>query len=154
MTKYALKAMEVNNYGRVLHLASIAGKEGNPNMAGYSSTKAGVIGLVKGIGKEYAETGYYDQRHCPGSDQYGSESANCSGTISLYDRQNTHETAGHGCGSSGTGGLDCFGRSQFHHRLHLRFIGRAGNVLTVRLFSPATSDFRSTTCFRPEKNKF
>ena len=57
MTKYAIKAMEPNNYGRILHLASIAGKEGNPFMAGYSSMKAGVIGLVKGIGKEYAETG-------------------------------------------------------------------------------------------------
>ncbi|GAA4395469.1 SDR family NAD(P)-dependent oxidoreductase [Nibrella viscosa] len=57
MTKYAIKVMEKQNYGRILHLASIAGKEGNPFMAGYSATKAGVIGLVKGIGKEYAETG-------------------------------------------------------------------------------------------------
>ncbi len=57
MTKYAIKAMEKNNYGRILLLASIAGKEGNPFMAGYSSMKAGVIGLVKGIGKEYAQTG-------------------------------------------------------------------------------------------------
>ena len=57
MTKYAIKAMEKNNYGRILLIASIAGKEGNPFMAGYSSMKAGVIGLVKGIGKEYAQTG-------------------------------------------------------------------------------------------------
>lgn len=57
MTKYAIKAMEPNNYGRILLLASIAGKEGNPFMVGYSSMKAGVIGLVKGVGKEYAETG-------------------------------------------------------------------------------------------------
>ena len=57
MTRYAIKAMEANNYGRILLLASIAGKEGNPFMAGYSSMKAGVIGLVKGIGKEYAQTG-------------------------------------------------------------------------------------------------
>jgi 2-dehydro-3-deoxy-L-rhamnonate dehydrogenase (NAD+) len=57
MTKYAVKAMEKYNYGRILLLASIAGKEGNPFMTGYSSTKAGVIGLVKGIGKEYAKTG-------------------------------------------------------------------------------------------------
>lgn len=57
MTKYAVKAMEKNNYGRILLLASIAGKEGNPFMVGYSATKAGVIGLIKGIGKEYAETG-------------------------------------------------------------------------------------------------
>lgn len=57
MTKYAIKEMERNNYGRILLIASIAGKEGNPFMAGYSSMKAGVIGLVKGIGKEYAQTG-------------------------------------------------------------------------------------------------
>ena len=57
MTKYTIKAMEPNNYGRILLLASIAGKEGNPFMVGYSSMKAGVIGLVKGVGKEYAETG-------------------------------------------------------------------------------------------------
>lgn len=57
MTKHAIKTMEKNNYGRILLIASIAGKEGNPFMAGYSSMKAGVIGLVKGIGKEYAQTG-------------------------------------------------------------------------------------------------
>ena len=57
MTKFAVKVMEKNNYGRILLLASMAGKEGNPFMAGYTAMKAGVIGLVKGIGKEYAETG-------------------------------------------------------------------------------------------------
>lgn len=56
MVKYAVKVMEKHNYGRILLIASIAGKEGNPFMAGYSSMKAGVIGLVKGIGKEYADT--------------------------------------------------------------------------------------------------
>jgi len=56
-TKFVLPSMKKNNYGRILLIASIAGKEGNPFMAGYSATKAGVIGLVKGIGKEYAETG-------------------------------------------------------------------------------------------------
>jgi NAD(P)-dependent dehydrogenase (short-subunit alcohol dehydrogenase family) len=57
MTKYTLKTMEKYNYGRILLIASIAGKEGNPFMVGYSSMKAGVIGLVKGVGKEYATTG-------------------------------------------------------------------------------------------------
>lgn len=57
MTKYTAKAMEKYNYGRILLIASIAGKEGNPFMTGYTSMKAGVIGLVKGIGKEYAQTG-------------------------------------------------------------------------------------------------
>lgn len=57
MTKYSVQLMEKNNYGRIVLIASIAGKEGNPGMVGYSSTKSGVIGLVKGVGKEYAETG-------------------------------------------------------------------------------------------------
>jgi len=57
MTKYTIKVMEKNNYGRILLMASMAGKDGNPFMAGYTVMKAGVIGLVKGIGKEYAETG-------------------------------------------------------------------------------------------------
>ena len=57
LTKYAIQAMLPRNYGRVLMLASMAGKDGNPGMVGYASAKAGVIGLVKAIGKEYAETG-------------------------------------------------------------------------------------------------
>ena len=57
MTKYGLSPMLEQNYGRILLFASIAGKDGNPGMCGYSSTKAGVIGLTKGVGKEYAETG-------------------------------------------------------------------------------------------------
>ena len=57
MAKYALKAMEPAGYGRILLIASIAGKEGNPGMVGYSATKAGVIGLVKGVGKEFAQSG-------------------------------------------------------------------------------------------------
>lgn len=53
--KYAVAAMEKNGYGRILLISSIAGKEGNPGMCGYSSMKAGVTGLVKGIAKEYAQ---------------------------------------------------------------------------------------------------
>lgn len=57
ITKYSLKAMSPNNYGRILLVASVAGKEGNAGMAAYSASKAGVIGLVKATGKEYAESG-------------------------------------------------------------------------------------------------
>jgi 3-oxoacyl-[acyl-carrier protein] reductase len=49
--------MRERGYGRILHVASIAGKEGNAGMAAYSASKAGLIGLVKVMGKEYAETG-------------------------------------------------------------------------------------------------
>lgn len=46
-----------NSYGRILHLASIAGKEGNAGMLAYSASKAAVIGMTKVQGSEYAETG-------------------------------------------------------------------------------------------------
>ena len=45
------------DYGRVVNIASVAGKEGNPRMAPYSATKAAVIGLTKSVGKELARTG-------------------------------------------------------------------------------------------------
>ena len=57
ITKYAIENMLPRNYGRILLIASIGGKEGNPGMAGYATSKSGVMGLVKSIGKEYAETG-------------------------------------------------------------------------------------------------
>lgn len=56
IAKYTLQVMQKTGNGRILLIASIAGKEGNPGMVGYSSTKAGVIGLVKGIAKEFAAT--------------------------------------------------------------------------------------------------
>ncbi len=56
VTKYVLQVMKKTGNGRLLLIASIAGKEGNPGMIGYSSTKAGVIGLVKGVAKEFADT--------------------------------------------------------------------------------------------------
>ncbi len=56
-SKYVLPYMLEQNYGRVLHIASIAGKEGNAGMIAYSSSKAAVIAMTKVQGKEYAETG-------------------------------------------------------------------------------------------------
>ncbi len=55
--KAVLPRMLQNNYGRILHIASIAGKEGNAGMLAYSASKAAVIGMTKVQGKEYAETG-------------------------------------------------------------------------------------------------
>ena len=46
--------MQANGYGRIVNIASIAGKEGNPNASAYSASKAGVIGLTKALGKELA----------------------------------------------------------------------------------------------------
>ena len=58
-TFYCCKAivpyMIKNNYGRIINIASIAGKEGNPNASAYSTSKSGVIGFTKSLGKELAD---------------------------------------------------------------------------------------------------
>ncbi len=53
--KAVVPHMIKNNYGRIVNIASIAGKEGNPNASAYSTSKAGVIGLTKSLGKELAD---------------------------------------------------------------------------------------------------
>ena len=53
--KAVVPFMLKNDYGRIVNIASIAGKEGNPNASAYSTSKAGVIGLTKSLGKELAQ---------------------------------------------------------------------------------------------------
>ena len=52
-----LPLMRKRNYGRIVNIASVAGKEGNPNASAYSASKAAVIALTKSLGKELADTG-------------------------------------------------------------------------------------------------
>jgi NAD(P)-dependent dehydrogenase (short-subunit alcohol dehydrogenase family) len=56
-TRSVIPHMRQRQYGRVVNIASIAGKEGNPNMSPYSATKAAVIGFTKSVGKEVATEG-------------------------------------------------------------------------------------------------
>lgn len=53
--KAVVADMRARNYGRIVNIASVAGKEGNPNASAYSASKAGVIGLTKSLGKELAD---------------------------------------------------------------------------------------------------
>jgi NAD(P)-dependent dehydrogenase (short-subunit alcohol dehydrogenase family) len=55
--RWIVPAMLKNDYGRIVNIASVAGKEGNPNASAYSSSKAAVIGLTKSLGKELAKSG-------------------------------------------------------------------------------------------------
>jgi len=57
LSKYVLPVMLRGHYGRILHIASISGKEGNAGMLAYSASKSAVIGMAKVQGKEYAGTG-------------------------------------------------------------------------------------------------
>lgn len=54
VNRAVVSAMERQGYGRIVNIASVAGKEGNPNASAYSASKAGVIGLTKSLGKELA----------------------------------------------------------------------------------------------------
>jgi 2-dehydro-3-deoxy-L-rhamnonate dehydrogenase (NAD+) len=57
LCRAVLPHMRERKYGRIVNIASIAGKEGNPNMSAYSATKAGLIGFTKSLGKEVATDG-------------------------------------------------------------------------------------------------
>ena len=57
LSQSVLPGMLARSYGRILHVSSIAGKEGNPGMVSYSASKAGLIGMVKSMAKDYATSG-------------------------------------------------------------------------------------------------
>jgi 3-oxoacyl-[acyl-carrier protein] reductase len=57
LCRAVIPAMRAGGWGRIVNIASIAGKEGNPNLAAYSASKAAVIGLTKSLGKELATSG-------------------------------------------------------------------------------------------------
>ena len=57
VTRALVPGMIAAGYGRIVNIASIAGKEGNPNASHYSASKAGLIGFTKSLGKELAKTG-------------------------------------------------------------------------------------------------
>jgi 3-oxoacyl-[acyl-carrier protein] reductase len=57
LTQAVIPSMKEKKYGRIVHLASIAGKEGNPGLSPYNTSKAGMIGFVKGVAKEVAPFG-------------------------------------------------------------------------------------------------
>lgn len=55
VNRAVVPGMKARNYGRIVNIASIAGKEGNPNASAYAAAKAGVIGMTKALGKELAK---------------------------------------------------------------------------------------------------
>jgi 2-dehydro-3-deoxy-L-rhamnonate dehydrogenase (NAD+) len=57
VTRAVIPGMIASGWGRIVNMASMAGKDGNPNLAAYSASKAAVIGLTKSLGKELAKTG-------------------------------------------------------------------------------------------------
>lgn len=66
MCRGAARQMAARGWGRIVNIASIAGKEGNPDMGAYSASKAAVIGLTKSMGKEMASSGVIVNAVAPG----------------------------------------------------------------------------------------
>ena len=65
-SRAVLDTMAEQDYGRIVTIASVAGKEGNPNASSYSAAKAGIIGFTKSMGKELAATGVRANCFAPG----------------------------------------------------------------------------------------
>ena len=63
--KHAVPAMKQHNYGRIVNIASIAGKNGTPNFSAYGASKAAVIALTKALGRELADTEILVNAVCP-----------------------------------------------------------------------------------------
>ena len=128
--------MLANNYGRIVNVASVAGKEGNPNASAYSASKAGVIGFTKSLGKELATRGVIANSVTPGDlrqPDAGAAAAEPGRLHALEDpdgaprrrpRDRRHDLL------HGLGGM------QLHHRRHLRHVGRPDDVLRRRRQQP------------------
>ena len=84
--------MRQRSYGRIVNIASIAGKEGNPRMAPYSASKAAVIALTKSLGKELGDRGDLRQCGCSRGSSNPYLGATDSGAGDVYDRPDSDET--------------------------------------------------------------
>jgi 3-oxoacyl-[acyl-carrier protein] reductase len=118
------------NYGRIVNLASIAGKEGNPRAPAYSSMKAGVIALTKSLGKELATYISVNLRDAGRrQDGHGHESGSgFPGHGGFQDPTRPHARAGRGVVHDFMA-RDC--GKLLHHGRRLRSFRRPGDLLTV-----------------------
>ena len=131
LSQAVLPGMLKRGYGRLLHVASIAGKEGNAGMASYSTSKAGLIGLVKSMGKDYAEFGRHGER--PGARRHPHPPGRgpAPGDRGLHDGEDPHAPLRRAGGGGGLHRLDRLAGLRLHHRLHLRSQRRPGDLLNL-----------------------
>ena len=124
--KALVPGMIERNYGRIANIASIAGKEGNPNASAYSASKAGVIGLTKSLGKELADLRHLGQRHHPGGRQDRDPRHGHPGAYRLHAVEDPARPLRAGRGDRHYDRLHGVGGVLLHHRLHLRHFRRPG----------------------------
>ena len=129
-------------YGRIVNVASIAGKEGNPNASHYSASKAGLIGLTKSLGKELASHRHSGELHHAGRRQDRDVWSDDPAAYRLHAVENSDEPfrAGRGAGGddrvAGVGGLLVLDRRGVRH------FRRPGDLLRYLLACRAVARVR------------
>ena len=127
----ALGRMRDEGYGRIVNIASIAGKEGNPKLGPYSASKAGVIGMTKSLAKEVAETNIRIHSvapaviHTPMLDQVTQETIDYMVSKIPVGRTGTLRRGGR------PGALSGEPRVQFQHGRLLRYLRRPSHILII-----------------------
>ena len=122
--------MIAQNYGRIVNIASIAGKEGNPNAVAYSASKAGVIALTKSLGKELASYDIAVNCHHAGRGADRDLRPDDAAAHRLHAVENPARPFRRGRGDRGAGRLLRLGRVLVLDRRGVRHLRRAGDLLT------------------------
>ena len=124
--------MIANKYGRIVNIASVAGKEGNPNASHYSASKAGLIALTKSLGKELAGKGVLVNAVSPAAAKTAMfatmTQAHIDFMLSKIPMGRFLEVNEAAAMVAWLASEEC----SFTHRLGVRPVGRAGDVLTIR----------------------
>ncbi len=124
--------MLARNYGRIVNIASVAGKEGNPNASAYSASKAAVIGLTKSLGKELAKIRRARQLRDACGGQNGDLRSDDAAAHRFHAVEDSAGALRDRRRNRGAGRLALHRRLFVLHRRGVRSVGRAGDLLTRR----------------------
>ena len=128
--KAIVPSMVKQNYGRIVNIASIAGKEGNPNAAHYSASKAGLIALTKSLGKELAGHEITSQCGDPCRRQDRDLRPADTAAHRLHAVEDSKRTLRAGGRTRGDGGVARLGGLRILHRCGVRYFRRPRDLLS------------------------
>ena len=130
MLRAVLPGMRERGWGRVVNFASMAGKDGNPNLSAYSASKAAVIAMTKSVGKELATSGVVVNAVAPAVFETPMNADTAPGGARAAHLADPDGPARAARGGRRPGLLALLGRVQLLHRERVRPQRRTGHVLT------------------------